>query len=161
MGEMIKVGMADMNVCRAPDAITTLGLGSCIGVVLYDTRTKICGMVHVMLPDSSIIKSNDNPAKFADTGIKAMLDKLAGMGVNKSALLAKMAGGAQMFAFNTSNDMLKVGQKNAEAVRKQLQSNGIRIVAEDCGDTYGRTIEFYPETQELVIKAIGKPIKKI
>lgn len=161
MGEMIKVGMADMNVCRAPDSITTLGLGSCIGVVLYDPRSKICGMVHVMLPDSTIMRNNDNPAKFADTGIAAMLEKLAGMGVMKQSLVAKMAGGAQMFAFNTSNDMLKVGFKNAEAVRQQLQKNGIRIIAEDCGDTYGRTIEFYPETQELLIKAIGKQPKII
>lgn len=161
MGEMIKVGMADMNVCRAPDSITTLGLGSCIGVVLYDPRSKICGMVHVMLPDSTIMRNNDNPAKFADTGIAAMLEKLAGMGVMKQSLVAKMAGGAQMFAFNTNNDMLKVGLKNAEAVRQQLQKNGIRIIAEDCGDTYGRTIEFYPETQELLIKAIGKQPKII
>lgn len=161
MGEMIKVGMADMNVCRPPDAITTLGLGSCVGVVLYDPRTKICGMVHVMLPDSTIIKNNENVAKFADTGINEMISRLASMGVMKSALLAKIAGGAQMFAFNTSNDMLKVGQRNAEAVRKILEKNNIKIVAEDCGNTYGRTIEFYPETQELYVKAIGKPLKII
>lgn len=161
MGEMIKVGMADLNVCKAPDAITTLGLGSCVGVVLYDPKAKICGMVHVMLPDSSIIKNNENVAKFADTGINALLQKLSGMGVVKAGLLAKIAGGAQMFAFNTDNDMLKVGQRNAEAVRKILQDFGIPIVSEDCGDHYGRTIEFYPETQELHIKAIGKPLKII
>lgn len=161
MGNMIKVGMADMNVCRPPDAITTLGLGSCIGVVLYEPRTKICGMVHIMLPDSSIVRSNDNPAKFADTGIRDLVEQLAKLGVIRNALLAKIAGGAQMFAFNTENDMLKVGLRNAEAVRKVLGKYGIRIVAEDCGDTYGRTIEFYPETQELLIKAIGKPVKKI
>ena len=161
MGEMIKVGMADLNVCRPPDAITTLGLGSCIGVVLYDPRTKICGMVHIMLPDSTAIKNNDNPAKFADTGIKELLDRLMKMGIMRQALLAKIAGGAQMFAFNTKNDMLKVGQRNAEAVRKVLADYGIRIVSEDCGETYGRTIEFYPATQELYIKSIGKPLKII
>lgn len=161
MGEMIKVGMADLNICRAPDAITTLGLGSCIGVVLYDTRTKICGMVHIMLPDSTMIKTNDNPAKFADSGIKKLIEELGKHGIMKHVLQAKIAGGAQMFAFNTDNDMLKVGQRNAEAVRQVLGSYGIRIVAEDCGDRYGRTIEFYPETQELYIKAIGKPLKII
>lgn len=161
MGEMVKVGMADMNVCRPPDAITTLGLGSCVGVVLYEPRTKICGMVHVMLPDSTVIKNNENLAKFADTGIREMIERLAKMGVMRQNLLAKIAGGAQMFAFNTSNDMLKVGQHNAEAVRRILKGYNIRIVAEDCGDTYGRTIEFYPETCELHIKAIGKPLKII
>lgn len=161
MGNMIKVGMADLNTCKTPDAITTLGLGSCIGVVLYDSRKKICGMVHVMLPDSTAIKNNDNVAKFADTGIKALLEQLEKIGVTKSGLQAKIAGGAQMFAFNTSNDMLKVGQRNAESVRKVLSQYGIRIVAEDCGANYGRTIEFYPETSELYIKAIGKPLKII
>ena len=161
MGNMIKVGMADLNTCKTPDAITTLGLGSCIGVVLYDSRKKICGMVHVMLPDSTAIKNNDNVAKFADTGIKALLEQLEKIGVTKSGLQAKIAGGAQMFAFNTNNDMLKVGQRNAESVRKVLSQYGIRIVAEDCGANYGRTIEFYPETSELYIKAIGKPLKII
>ena len=58
MGNMIKVGMADMNICHAPDAITTLGLGSCVGVVLHDPNTKIAGLVHIMLPDSTKIRNN-------------------------------------------------------------------------------------------------------
>lgn len=161
MSEMIKVGMADMNVCTPPNAITTLGLGSCIGVVLYDPGTKICGMVHIMLPDSTAIKNNDNPAKFADTGIRDLISRLTKMGTQKAALRAKIAGGAQMFAFNSDNDMLRVGLRNAEAVRKVLAGYNIKIMAEDCGDRYGRTIEFYPETQELYIKAIGKPLKII
>ena len=161
MGKMIKVGMADLNTCESPDAITTLGLGSCIGVVLYDPKKKICGMVHVMLPDSTAIRNNDNEAKFADTGIKALIEILEKKGLSRSAMIAKIAGGAQMFAFNTNNDMLKVGLRNAEAVRKVLASYRIRIVSEDCGENYGRTIEFYPETSELYIKAIGKPLKII
>ena len=161
MGNMIKVGMADMNTCAGADAITTLGLGSCIGVVLYDPVKKICGMVHVMLPDSSIIRNNDNPAKFADTGIVKLIDEVCRMGTTKSKLLAKMAGGAQMFAFNTDNDLLKVGLRNAEACRAVLAKNNIRLVAEDCGDRFGRTIEFYPETSELHVKAIGKPLRVI
>ena len=161
MGNMIKVGMADLNTCASPDSITTLGLGSCIGVVLYDPRKKICGMVHVMLPDSSAIKKNDNLAKFADTGIKQLIEQLEQKGVSRMSLSAKIAGGAQMFAFNTANEMLKVGLRNAEAVRKVLASYRIRIISEDCGENYGRTIEFYPETSELHIKAIGKPVKII
>ena len=161
MGNMIKVGMADLNVCKAPDAITTLGLGSCIGAVLYDPNKKICGMVHFMLPDSTAIRNNDNIAKFADTGIKELISRLEKMGLNKSSLVAKIAGGAQMFAFNTNNNMLQVGARNAEAARNILRGLGIRIVAEDTGENYGRTIEFYPETSELLIKAIGKPPKKI
>ena len=67
----IKVGMADMNVCSGDDSIITLGLGSCVGVVLWDPSAKVCGMVHVMLPDSTAISQNTNRAKFADTGLTA------------------------------------------------------------------------------------------
>ena len=132
-GEMIKVGMADLNVCRAPDAITTLGLGSCVGVVLYDKGAKIAGMVHVMLPDSTQIRQNHNKAKFADTGIDALLAMMAKAGAKTTSLTAKIAGGAQMFAFNSSNDMLRVGERNVQAVKEKLRSLGIRILAEDTG----------------------------
>ena len=97
----IKVGMADLNVCESPDTITTLGLGSCVGVVLWDPVLKICGMAHVMLPDSTAITNNSNIAKFADTGIAEVLRLLLEKGVKKERLVSKIAGGAQMFCANT------------------------------------------------------------
>jgi len=160
MGELIRVGMADMNICRAPDRITTLGLGSCIGLVLFDIRTATCGMVHVMLPDSSIVKNTENPAKFADTGVDLLLNKLFAQGIPRSSLCAKMAGGAKMFSLSGS-DFLNVGEKNAEAVTGILKKYKIPLIASDCGGTYGRTIEFDPATYRLKIKAIGKPEKYI
>ncbi|BCJ95220.1 chemoreceptor glutamine deamidase CheD [Anaerocolumna cellulosilytica] len=159
MGKLIKVGMADLNVCTTPDALTTLGLGSCVGIVLYDSLKKTAGMVHVMLPDSTKIKNNENTAKFADTGIDALIDKMVSIGASKSRLIAKIAGGAQMFAFSSNNDMLRIGERNTEASKLKLKSLGIRIIAEDTGLDYGRTIEFYPETGELHVKSVGKPLK--
>lgn len=161
MADMIKVGMADLNICHSPDAITTLGLGSCVGVVLYDKSRKVAGMVHVMLPDSTKVRQNQNKAKFADTGIDLLIEMLQKEGSVKSALTAKIAGGAQMFAFNSNNDMLRVGERNVEAVKTKLNSIGIKILAEDTGLNYGRTVEFYPETGDFVIKAVGKPVKTI
>lgn len=161
MGEMVKVGMADMNVCLPPHGITTLGLGSCVGVVLYDPLTKISGMVHVMLPDSTKIRNNENIAKFADTGIEELIHKLEKLGANRRTLVSKIAGGAQMFAFKTNNDMLRIGERNVEATKQKLATEGIRLIAEDTGLNYGRTIEFYPETGELYVKSVGKPTKII
>lgn len=161
MGKTIKVGMADMNLCMPPDMITTLGLGSCVGIILYDVRSKICGMVHVMLPDSTKINNNSNIAKFADTGIKELLRQIQAKGANRASIVAKIAGGAQMFAFSANNDMLRVGQRNIEATREQLAKLNIKIVASDVGESYGRTIEFYPETGALLIKAVGKQIRTI
>lgn len=157
MGNMIKVGMADYNVCKAPDAITTLGLGSCVGIALYDSTRKIAGLAHIMLPDSTLVRNNSNIAKFADTGITACIDMMVKNGASRTGLTAKIAGGAQMFAFGSNNDMLRIGERNVEATKKKLKELGIRILAEDTGKNYGRTIEFYPETGELLIKAVGKP----
>ena len=145
----------------APDAITTLGLGSCVGVVLYDPNAKIAGLVHIMLPDSTKIKNNENSAKFADTGIEEMVKRVVAAGASRAALKSKIAGGAQMFAFSSENDVLRVGARNVEAVKDKLTQLNIPLVAEDTGNSYGRTIEFYPENSELLIKAVGKSIYKI
>ncbi len=82
-----------------------------------------------------------------------------GAGANKARLVAKIAGGAQMFAFSSNNDMLRIGERNIEASKLKLKSLGIRLLAEDTGLDYGRTIEFFPETGELYIKSVGKPLK--
>lgn len=159
MGTLIRVGMADMNICVAPDGITTLGLGSCVGIVLYDSVTKTAGLAHIMLPDSTQIRCNENVAKFADTGIEELIVRLGKRGVPQSRLVAKIAGGAQMFALSSENSMLCVGKRNVEATKNKLNSLGIKILAEDTGNSYGRTIEFYPETGELFIKTVGKEPK--
>lgn len=161
MDELIKVGMADLNVCLPPKGLTTLGLGSCVGIILYDPSTKVSGLAHIMLPDSTKIKNNGNIAKFADTAVDKMIDDMCRLGAKRNKLIGKLAGGAQMFSFNSTNDLMRVGERNIVASKEKLQSLGIRIVAEDTGLNYGRTIEFYPETGELWIKTIGKPIKII
>lgn len=159
MGQMIKVGMADLNTCTIPDSLTTLGLGSCVGIVLYDPVSKVAGLVHVMLPDSTKIKNNNNKAKFADTGIDTLIDEMRKKGANRNSLIAKIAGGAQMFAFSSNSDMLRVGERNIEATKQKLDELKIRILAEDTGQNYGRTIEFNTGTGELLIKSVGKEIK--
>jgi len=161
MSKVIKVGIADMNYCQAPDLITTIGLGSCVGVVLFDAVSKKCGMVHVMLPDSTKIINNTNAAKFADTGIQALYNGFVKMGISKIRLKAKIAGGAQMFAFGSNNNMMRIGDNNVAAVKKKLAELGIPIVASDTGSTYGRTITFNPDTCKLNIKIVGKEEKEI
>lgn len=161
MTEMIKIGMADLNACKFPGALTTLGLGSCVGIALYDPISKVGGMAHIMLPDSTKIRKNENQAKFADTGIDALIELMISLGAKKNNLVAKIAGGAQMFAFTSNNDMLRIGDRNVEATKAKLAALGIKVLSEDTGLNYGRTIEFYTETGDLLIKSVGKPIKTI
>lgn len=161
MAQMIKVGMADLKMCKAPDSLTTLGLGSCVGVAIRDPNTKIGGLAHIMLPDSRTIQNNSNIPKFADTGTKELVRQLIAAGANKSRLVAKIAGGAQMFAFQSSNDLTSVGERNVQAVKKVLAELNIPLLSQDTGLNYGRTVEFYPETGDYLIKSVGKPTKTI
>lgn len=160
--QVIKVGIADMNVVSPPDHIRTSGLGSCVGVVIYDQLREIAGLVHVMLPDSSLAKSGTvNVAKYADTGVKELVNQLIKKGARQAALKAKIAGGAQMFQFANSNDLMRIGPRNVEAVKKELTALRIAIVAEDVGGNSGRTIEFDPKTCVLNIRTVNKGIREI
>ena len=156
MSEIIKDGMADLKVCKSPDGVTTLGLGSCVGIAIRDPSTKIGGLAHIMLPDSTSIRNNSNIPKFADTGIDELVKQLIKAGASRSRLVAKIAGGAQMFAFQNKSDLVRVGERNVEAVRRKLQQLRIPILASDTGKNYGRTVIFYPETGDFVIKSVGK-----
>ena len=161
MGVVIKVGMADLKTGRDTDVLTTLGLGSCIGIALWDPTTKIGGLAHVMLPDSTKIRNNSNIAKFADTGITELVRQMEEMGAPKRRLVAKIAGGARMFEVSGTTSVGNIGEKNAIASKEKLKELGIPILAEDTGLNYGRTVELDCSNGDYVIKAVGKPVKTI
>lgn len=157
MGEIIKVGMADLKTCKSPDGLITLGLGSCVGIALRDPQTKIGGLAHIMLPDSTAIRgSNQNIAKFADTGIVELLAQMEKMGAVRSRIVAKLAGGATMFNFQGNSDMVQIGERNVAASQKKLKELNIPVLAADTGANYGRTVTFFPETGEFHIRAVGR-----
>lgn len=162
MNQVIKVGIAQMDVVKAPNTIRTSGLGSCVGVVLYDESKQIAGLIHVMLPDSSLGRSDAiNVAKFADTGIKALIELLKLEGVHAFKLKAKIAGGAQMFQFTSDKDSMRIGPRNVEAVKAELRKNSIPLIAEDTGGNSGRTIEFNPITSKLNIRTVNQGVSEI
>ena len=116
MGE-VKVGIADLNVVMPPGKIMTIGLGSCIGIALYDKKLKIAGLAHIMLPDSTQFKTVTKPLKFADLAIPLLIEKMEGMGCKRSNLIAKIAGGASMFNFSDKSMVSDIGKRNAESVK--------------------------------------------
>ena len=121
MGNVVKVGMADLKVAKAPDSLITLGLGSCIGLTLYDPVAKVGGMVHYMLPDSTQLKNNTNIAKFGDTGIRELYNKMIRQGAVPRRMVAKIAGGAKMFEVSGLSNVGHVGERNAEQAKKILK----------------------------------------
>lgn len=162
MAQPIHVGMADLVVSKHPATLVTLGLGSCIGLVIYDQISKTAGMVHIMLPDSHAAKNNPKPGKFADTAVPLLLDELIKLGINKSQLRAKMAGGAQMFSMpGKDSAIFAVGSRNVEATLKMLAFEGIRLVASDTGGSKGRSVEFSTETMKFIVKTLGSGTKEL
>lgn len=161
MAELIKVGMADYKVGCAPATIISYGLGSCIGISLYDPQAKVGGLLHIMLPDSTQARPTDNPAKFADTGLPLMLNDVIKLGANRHRLVAKIAGGSQMFAFANATDIMRVGARNAEAAKKILKELNIKLLAEDTGGNYGRTVQINLENGAYKVKTIDKGEKEI
>lgn len=154
---VIRVGISDLNIVSAPDTIRTSGLGSCVGAVIYDLQKKIAGMAHVMLPDSNLTQQkNFNKYKYADTALPYLIELLCQNGARKYALKAKLAGGAQMFSFSSGSNVMRIGPRNVEAVKKVLQQYHIPIIAEDVGGSSGRTIEFDPETGKLKIRTVNE-----
>ncbi|TCS82962.1 chemotaxis protein CheD [Tepidibacillus fermentans] len=162
MTNVIKVGMADLNTVTAPNRIRTTGLGSCVGIVLYDPVTRIGGMAHIMLPSSEMVRVGKiNKAKYADTAIPLLLDEMTNLGAKKGLIIAKIAGGAQMFQFQSQNDMMRIGPRNVEATKETLKKLGISIVAEDTGGNFGRTIELDTLSGILYIRTVNKGVQEI
>lgn len=159
--EIVKVGMADYKVIRSTGILTTLGLGSCVGIALYDRINRVAGLAHIMLPSSIEIKNNSNKAKFADTAVVELINEMIRLGACKNYLIAKLAGGSQMFSFDSNVDILRIGERNVIASRKKLQELDIPIIAEDTGGNYGRTIELNSQDGNLLIKTIGHGLKNI
>jgi chemotaxis protein CheD len=165
MPDKIKVGMADWKVGRDPDILITFGLGSCVALVLWNPQERLGAMAHIMLPDSKIIRyrQENNPAKFGDTAVPIMLAEMEKLGCRKEFLQAKLVGGANMFTFagKLISGNMNVGQRNVQSVKTSLEQKGVRLVSEDTGGTFGRSVEFYASTGLIRIRTAAAGDKEI
>ena len=140
--------MAEYTVAKPPNVLVTLGLGSCIGLALYDKYSKVSGLIHFMLPASN---GKKNTAKYADTGIPFLIEEMVKNGAKKRNIVAKLVGGAKMFSFGEENSVMNIGKRNSKAAKEILKDEGIKIVAEDIGEDFGRTMRFYSETGDVLV----------
>ena len=153
--ELINVGIADLKISYSPNILRTI-LGSCVGICIYDAVKKVGGMAHIMLPSSK--KMGGNLKKYSETAIPLMISEMVEAGADRKNMTAKIAGGATMFKHVESSLMGEIGKNNIRSVKEILALNNIDIIAEDVGEDYGRTIDFYLETGDIKVKTIGKEI---
>ncbi|HAN21723.1 MAG: hypothetical protein A2Y15_00530 [Clostridiales bacterium GWF2_36_10] len=155
MGNVIAVGISEAKITTGDDILVSYALGSCIGTCLYDSTAKIIGLSHILLPSSNLCPHDNNIYKFADTAIKELVERMRARGASTSRIQAKIAGGAQMFL----NSTMRIGDDNKKAVINELNMLGIRIIAADVGENYGRTMECHAKDGKVFIKTINKSIK--
>lgn len=161
MPEVYPVGMAELRIAQPPDILAAYGVGSCVIVVMYDPKTKIGGMAHVMLPDSTGIQQEKlNPRKFADTAVPLLFQTLSHAGVFKSNVWAKLIGGAEMFP-PTEDFSDKIGQKNFEATLEAVKKIGVPVVATEIGGTTGRSLELNLDSGKIAITVLGDNRREI
>lgn len=157
MSNKIKVGISDYKISESPDKLITLGLGSCVGIAIYDKRTQVGGLSHIMLPDSNFFNKDIKPEKFADLAIPKMVAEIT-KGESTKNLVAKIAGGSSMFNFTDTNMNSNIGERNIIAVKAKLKEMGIPILASHTGGKIGRTMIVNLDTFNINIMTATKEI---
>ena len=160
MSRKIEVTMGEGAVTRAPHIISSSGLGSCVAVTLYDTKLKLGGLAHIMLPDSSRLNGNHHTYQCADTAIATLIKELQSMKATPRNMVAKLVGGAKMFS---SDDDFSpgIGEQNITSVKRVLKQKRIPVIGESTGGNYGRNVEFYLDSGKVFVEAMGHEVEEI
>jgi chemotaxis protein CheD len=151
--ERVKVGIAEFEVTGDGAALTTSGLGSCVGVALYDSEARVAGLVHVMLPAAEEMDDGKR-AKFADTGTQQLIDEMEAIGAEAGRMTAKIAGGSDMLDFSDGGS--GIGDRNVQQVRETLAANDIPLVGEDVGGEHGRSLRLETNSGDLIVKSANR-----
>ncbi|MFI1243447.1 chemotaxis protein CheD [Enterococcus casseliflavus] len=159
VNEELHVGISEYKIAQAPTRLITVGLGSCIGTIIYDEASHIGGLSHIMLPDSQpfLHKREIKPEKFADLALPAMVAELK-QKIRRPRFQAKIVGGANMFQFQTLNAASNIGQRNIEAVEEVLARLNIPIVAKHVGGSAGRTMIVDLQDFQTMVRQVKQEI---
>jgi len=159
-GEII-VRVADLRVGSKDDVLVTIGLGSCVAVVLHDPVARIGGLAHVLLPSTALSRKDDSPAKFPQTAVPRLLELMAQLGANSRRVTARLAGGASMFASLAAPGTIQMGERNTVACRQVLMEHGVPIVAQATGGDYGRTVKLWVADGRVEVSSVSHGIQTL
>jgi chemotaxis protein CheD len=155
-GTEFLVKVADLAVGQGSDVLVTLGLGSCVAVVLYDSVARVGGLAHVLLPEPSIARDTSNPAKFASTAVPLLVSRMKELGAVGSRIDARLVGGASMFSALMSPNTLNMGERNIGAVRAALEAARVPICGAEIGGERGRSVRFYIAEGRTVVTSVAQ-----
>jgi chemotaxis protein CheD len=153
----IYVKVAQAAVGASGDTLITLGLGSCVAILLHDAERSVGGLAHVLLPEPALSRESSNAAKFAATAVPLLLEQLGETGTRPGAVQARLVGGASMFASLMVPGSLNMGERNIRAAREALERAGIPVLGEAVGGDHGRSVRFSPGDGRTVVTSVGRP----
>ena len=154
-GREIIVRVADLQVGGSGDVLVTVGLGSCIAIMLHDPVARVGGLAHVLLPSPALSRREQNPAKCPQTALPLLLEQMARLGASPRRITARIAGGASMFTGLSAPGTVNMGERNVVATRNALMGAGIPLVATDVGRDYGRTVRFRVADGRIDISSVA------
>jgi len=152
----IRVKVADCAVGRDDQTLITIGLGSCVAIMLYDEVARVGGLAHTLLPDESMARDRSNPAKFAASAVALLLAEMTRLGADARRLRAKLVGGSSMFANLIPAGGINIGDRNVAAARQALRASVVPIVAEDVGSDHGRSVHFFLDDGRVEVRSLKK-----
>jgi chemotaxis protein CheD len=139
-GRELVVRVADLRIGVEDDVLVTVGLGSCVAILLYDADARVGGLAHTLLPSPALARSDSNPAKFPQSAVPRLLELMHADGARTGRITGRLAGGASMFAALAPPGTVQMGERNLVAARQALQVHGVPLVAEAVGGDFGRTV---------------------
>ena len=160
MANSIAIGLAELKISRSPDdVLVAFGLGSCLGIGMYDPILHLGAMLHAVLPINN--DSNVEHSKYVDSGIVMLLDLMIKSGAQKNRIITKMAGGANMLNVSSLSSTFDIGNRNIDAARLTFSKMGIRLKSEEVGGKIGRTVRLYVASGRYTIRMMGSQEREI
>jgi chemotaxis protein CheD len=152
------VKVAEVKAAGADQILVTLGLGSCVGIALYDATAKIGGLAHILLPSRSLSRHSESLGRFPQSAVPALITEMSSLGADPRRLTARLVGGASMFASLSPPGSFQMGDRNVVASREVLNNHGIPVVGEAVGGGSGRSMWFHPSDGRIEVRLVGRPI---
>jgi chemotaxis protein CheD len=159
-GEII-VRVADLRAASGADILMTVGLGSCVAILLHDPVARAGGMAHVLLPSPALGRPDANPAKFPQTALPRLLELMAQHGASARRVTARLVGGASMFAALAAPGTIQMGERNIVACRQVLSQHGLALTGEATGADYGRTVRLWPADGRVEITSVAHGLQTL
>ncbi len=155
-----RVGISEFKIASAPVELVTYGLGSCLGITVFDPEIGLGGLAHTLLPKPRAGMDDSRKSKFVDSSIRLMVAELVENGASMKRLQAKLFGGANMFEALQEWSGESIGQRNISCARETLEEMGIEVLAEDVGGNFGRTLIFIIESVKVTVKSVREGQKE-